>query len=83
MSESSCPVHVRLLYTEGCTAMPVTVDLIFSVAAQTHIRVNLERIRVESPDQASALRFLGSPTVQVGGLDVEPGARSRSDYGFM
>ena len=75
-------VNVRLLYTEGCGATPATVDLIFSVAVQSGIQVNLERILVASPDQAHVLRFLGSPTVQVEGLDVDPGARDRTDYGF-
>ena len=67
MPITSPSVNVRLLYTEGCAATPATVDLIFSVAAQSGIRMKLERILVASPDQAHVLRFLGSPTVQVDG----------------
>ena len=83
MPKSSHLVNVRVLYTEGCAATTATIDLIFGVAAQARIQVNLESILVASPEQASVLRFLGSPMVQVEGLDVDPGARSRTDYGFM
>ena len=36
------------------------------------------------PDQEAAerLRFLGSPTVRIGGRDVEPGAEGRTDFGL-
>ncbi len=40
-------------------------------------------IRVlDVPDQEAAerLRFLGSPTIRVGGRDVDPRAEERSDY---
>ena len=36
------------------------------------------------PDQEAAqrLRFLGSPTIRVGGRDVDPYTEERSDYGL-
>jgi hypothetical protein len=75
-------VDVRLLYTAGCVGTPATVDLINSVAAEMGIQVRLERILVQSPEQANELRFLGSPTVQVNGLDIDPAARDNTNYGF-
>jgi hypothetical protein len=38
--------------------------------------------RVATPEDAVAQRFLGSPTVRVDGVDVEPGAGERTDYGL-
>jgi hypothetical protein len=38
--------------------------------------------RVESPEDAERERFLGSPTVRVDGVDVDPGASEREDFGF-
>lgn len=35
---------------------------------------------IESADQAAAERFLGSPTVRVDGIDVDPTAAGRGDY---
>lgn len=38
--------------------------------------------RIETPEEADELRFLGSPSVRVDGRDIEPGAESRIDYGM-
>lgn len=76
-------VSVKVLCTEGCSATPATIDLIYSVAAEINVPVSLEKILVESPDQANELQFLGSPTVQVNGLDIDPSARNSTDFGFM
>ena len=37
---------------------------------------------ITQPEDAKQMRFLGSPTVQINGKDVEPAARSRSNFGF-
>ena len=42
----------------------------------------VEEIMVADLDSAERLRFLGSPTVRVDGLDVEPAARDSRDYVF-
>lgn len=46
--------------------------------------VTAEIIKVNVPDPATsqAVRFLGSPTIRVDELDIEPSARSRHDYGM-
>ena len=38
--------------------------------------------RVETPEEAEQVRFLGSPSVRVDGRDIEPGAESRTDFGM-
>ena len=37
---------------------------------------------MESDAAAQSERFLGSPTLRVNGVDVDPGAGARTDYGF-
>jgi hypothetical protein len=39
-------------------------------------------VRVADADAVERLRFLGSPTVRVDGVDVEPGAVGRRDFVF-
>jgi hypothetical protein len=39
--------------------------------------------RVTDANAAQDLRFLGSPTVRINDNDIEPSARSRTDYGLM
>ena len=75
-------IDITVLYTEDCASTPATIELIRQVAEKEGIPLCLQKILVASPDQALQLEFLGSPTVQVNGLDIEPSARSSSAYGF-
>lgn len=54
-----------------------------AVLSEEGLNVEIERIRVRNQSHAQKLRFLGSPTIRIDGIDVEPKARSRTDYGFM
>jgi hypothetical protein len=83
MKNSTKPLDVSVLYTAGCAGTPPTIALIEGVSKETGIPVRLREILVESPDQAVELRFLGSPTVQVNGVDVDAAARDSTDFGFM
>jgi hypothetical protein len=65
-----------------CPATPGTVRLLESVARDMGISIAVEHVLVETPEHAQALAFLGSPTVQVDGRDIEPGARTRLDFGL-
>ncbi len=42
----------------------------------------VELVRVEDADAAEAARFLGSPTIRIDGVDVEPVTSQRTDYGL-
>jgi hypothetical protein len=75
-------LRVTVLYMHGCAATPPTVALIRDVAAALGLSISLEQVRVETQDQASAARFLGSPTVQVDGIDIEVAARNAEDFGL-
>jgi len=76
-------VEVRVLFSEGCDNTPPTIDLIEKISSELGIEINLKTVPVESQDQAQQWKFLGSPTVQVNGLDIEPSARSATAFGFM
>ncbi len=76
------PVRVRILHMAECSATPATVRLVESVARGLGISITLEQILVDTPAQAEALAFLGSPTVQVDGRDIEPVAPVRQDFGL-
>ena len=73
-------MKVVLLFFDGCPGyeqLRVPLERLAGDAG-----ASVEHRRVETRQQAGALRFLGSPTVRVDGRDVEPGADSRSDYGL-
>ena len=51
-------------------------------AAKVSVPVEIDRITVKTDDDAQRFQFIGSPTVRVNGLDVEPSARNLTQYGF-
>lgn len=74
--------RVEILCFDGCPNVQPTIDRVRSVAARLGVEIELRSVRVESPDHAVRERFLGSPTVRVNGIDVDPSARDRSDFGL-
>jgi hypothetical protein len=44
------------------------------------LQPEIELVQVRDSQAAARLRFLGSPTVRVGGRDVEPGAGQRNEF---
>jgi len=71
---------VEVLYFDGCPGHERVLPLVRRLAGQAGAKVALRR--VETPEDADAERFLGSPTVRVDGVDVEPGAAEREDFGL-
>lgn len=50
------------------------------VAGRLGIDVTVEEVIVENEDQAKALKWPGSPTVRINGLDIDPRARENTSY---
>ena len=75
-------VQIRVLYSEGCANTPPTLDLVTNVAQDLNIPVNIEMVTVGTQEQARELRFLGSPTVQIEGLDIDPAALGSAGFGL-
>lgn len=75
-------MNVQVLYFTGCPNHTRAVELAREVVAETGLDAEIEEVEVASDDDAAQLRFLGSPTVLVNGVDIEIGARARMDFGF-
>ena len=74
--------NVRILYSALCPGHKEALELAIQAADSLEIDAAIEQIDVKTNADAVRLRFLGSPTVQVEGEDVEPAARARTDYGI-
>jgi hypothetical protein len=74
--------RVEILYFEGCPNHEPARALVERLARQLRIEPEIRLVEVADPDTAAELRFLGSPTVRVDGVDVEPGAQDRRDFAF-
>lgn len=71
---------VEVLYFDGCPNHEGALALVEEVAAELGIDPEVRLVDVPDADAAEQLRFLGSPTVRVGGRDVEPGADARTGF---
>ena len=71
---------VQILYFEGCPNHEDARALVERVSAEVGLEPELRLVAVPDEEAARRLRFLGSPTVRIGGRDVEPDAEERADY---
>lgn len=76
-------ISIIVLHTEGCPSTPKTVEMIRECSSKLGIPTDLRKVLVRTQDEADAWRFLGSPTVQVNGIDIDSSARTSSIFGFM
>ena len=74
---------VEVLILDGCPNGPVAVDHARAAMSEVVTDAELHLVVVRTVDEARTLRFLGSPSVRVDGLDVEVGAGGRRDFGLQ
>jgi hypothetical protein len=74
-------MRIELLYFDGCPSYEAFLPRLRELLAQAGVDTSVELRRVETDADAQRERFLGSPTLRVDGVDIEPGAGDRTDYG--
>jgi hypothetical protein len=75
-------MKVEVLFFEGCPGREACATRLRELLTQANVDVAVEQRRVESDAAAQRERFLGSPTLRINGVDVDPGAGNRTDYGL-
>ena len=80
--DSGHAIPIQVVSTEGCVNAAPTVERVRQAAAELGVKIALAEVRVETQEEADALRMLGSPTVQINGLDLDPSLRGETQYGF-
>lgn len=65
-------MHVSFLFYEECPSHEPALERLREVLVEEGIDTNVEIVKVESEEQAHALRFVGSPTILVNGRDIDP-----------
>ena len=76
-------MKVEILYFDGCPNHSATNELVRDVLREEGVSANVSEVNVHNPADARQLGFLGSPTVRVDGVDVEPAVRSSRECGMM
>lgn len=75
-------MKVQVLYFEGCPNHQPTAQLTREVIRDFGLDAEVEEVEVKSIEDAQRLRFLGSPTVLIDGVDIESSARNSTAYAF-
>ena len=75
-------MKVDVLHFEGCPSHAALAPQLEHLLSQAGVDATIEHRRVETEEAAQSQRFLGSPTVRIDGVDVEPGAGERDDFGL-
>lgn len=68
-------MKVEVFYFSGCPNHQPTVDRVRRVLEDEQIPAQVVEVEVGDETTARAVRFLGSPTVRINGVDVEPGVQ--------
>jgi copper chaperone CopZ len=76
-------MRIEVLYFDGCPNHKPVVERVQELLRDEAISAEVVEVNVSDASTAQELDFLGSPSVRVDGLDVEPEARSARDYGMM
>ena len=75
-------MKVKVVSLEKCSATDSTILLINEVAGEMGVAIDREHVIVKTLEDAIKHRHIGSPTVQVNGLDIDPGAREINQFGI-
>ena len=73
---------IEVLYFQGCPSHAAFRPRLRELLAQAGVNAPVHEVPVESEEAAQRERFLGSPTLRIDGVDVDPHAGERSDYGL-
>ncbi len=76
-------MNVKIISLEKCGATPQTISMVEDAAAEMGLTITLEHIVVKTVQEAAEFRHIGSPTVQINGLDIETGAREIKQFGLI
>lgn len=75
-------MKITVISLAGCSATPPTIALVKDTARELEIAINLEHLIVKTQEEAREHRHLGSPTVRINGIDIDPGARETTHFGI-
>lgn len=65
--------RIEILWFQDCPNHPAARGLIDEVVAEFGVQADIRSLEVADDATAERLRFPGSPTIRVDGLDIEPG----------
>ncbi|MFR9777253.1 thioredoxin family protein [Micromonospora sp. MS34] len=74
---------IEVLYFDGCPNHEGLEEHLRSLLAVAGFDTPITSRRIDSDEQAQREHFVGSPTIRINGVDVDPTLSGREDYGLM
>lgn len=75
-------MRVEVFYIDGCPNRKPAVERVKKVLEQERISVPLVEVEIHDEREAKKIGFLGSPTIRINGLDVDPKWRAGTATGM-
>jgi hypothetical protein len=75
-------MKVKVASLEKCSATDFTISLVNEIAREMAVEIDFEHVIMKTREDAIAHRHIGSPTVQINGLDIDQGARGINEFGI-
>ena len=69
-------MKIRFLYFQECPNSEPALELLKRVLSEEDVTDPVKKVEVTDVAQAARERFLGSPSIQIDGLDIEVSRRS-------
>lgn len=70
-------MQIDLLYFDGCPSWQSALENLKAALAAEGMEADINLVKVDGNDEAKRLKFLGSPSFQVNGVDWWPEERKR------
>jgi hypothetical protein len=75
-------MKIEVLYIDGCPNTRPALERLKSVMQQERIAAEVAEIEIGDDAAARRLKFPGSPTIRINGLDIDVEARTSGAIGF-
>ncbi|WP_263356593.1 DUF2703 domain-containing protein [Acidicapsa ligni] len=75
-------MKIEILYFKGCPNHEPVVKQVQQILRSEQINVPVDEIEVTDAAMAQKVGFLGSPSIRIDDLDIEPDVRGLQTFGF-
>ena len=75
-------MKIEFLYFRDCPNYLPALDRLRAVLCQEGLTAEVSEIDVKDASAARALKFFGSPTIRINGLDIDTDSRTFTETGF-
>lgn len=69
---ASQPVKIEFLYWEDCPSHPTAWERLQTILKEKGLNIQVNRIQIQTDEDARQWEFCGSPTIRINGKDIDP-----------